>query len=75
MGGAWLAQSVKCLTLEFGSGHELMVPELEPLSGSALTVESLLGILSAPCPPLVLSISKRINKLKKNHFNYVSRGK
>ena len=28
--GAWLAQSVKRLTLGFGSGHDLMVGEFEP---------------------------------------------
>ena len=29
-GGAWVAQSVKCPTLGFGSGHGLMVREFEP---------------------------------------------
>ena len=28
--GAWVAQSVKPLTLAFGSGHDLMVCEFEP---------------------------------------------
>ena len=27
--GFWVAQSVKCLTLDFGSGHDLMVCEIE----------------------------------------------
>ena len=27
---AWVAQLVKCLTLDFGSGHELMVHEFKP---------------------------------------------
>ena len=29
-GGAWGAQSVKCLTLDLGSGHDLTVCEIEP---------------------------------------------
>ena len=28
--GTWVAQSVKCLTLDLSSGHELMVHEFEP---------------------------------------------
>ena len=27
--GAWVAQSVKCPTLGFGSGHDLVVSEFE----------------------------------------------
>ena len=27
--GAWMAQSVKRLTLDFGSGHDLMVREMD----------------------------------------------
>ena len=38
-----MAQLVKCLTLDFGSGHDLTVGGFEPSSGSALTVLSLLG--------------------------------
>ena len=37
--GAWLAQSVKCLTLDFGSDHDLRVVRLSPASGSVLSVE------------------------------------
>ena len=33
-GGAWVAQSVKCLTLDFGSAHDLTVVR----SGSVLSV-------------------------------------
>ena len=32
--GACVVQSVKCPILDFGSGHDLMVPEFEPESGS-----------------------------------------
>ena len=28
--GAWVAQLVKCLTLDFGSDHDLMVREFKP---------------------------------------------
>ena len=30
MWGAWVAQSVKRLLLDFGSGHDFMVREIEP---------------------------------------------
>ena len=30
VGGPWGAQSVKCPTLDFGSGHDLTVHEMEP---------------------------------------------
>jgi len=39
--GTWVAQFVEHLTLGFGSGHDLMVPDIEPLSlGSAVSRES-----------------------------------
>ena len=60
--GTWVAQSVKCLPLGFGSGHDLMVCGFDPhTSGSALAVWSLLGILSLSlslCPSPSLSLSK-----------------
>ena len=31
--GTWVVQSVKCLTLEHGSGHDLAVCEFKPLIG------------------------------------------
>ena len=40
------AHLVKCQTLDFGSGHHLTVREFEPMSGSALTAQNLLGVLS-----------------------------
>ena len=47
-----MAQWVKHLTLDFGSGHDLTVCESEPSGeGSALTVQILLVILSSPPPP------------------------
>ena len=51
--GAWVAQSVKRLTLDFGSGHGLTVHE----TGAALMVQSLLGILSLP---LCLSLARAL---------------
>ena len=61
LGGAWVAQSVEHPTLDFGSGHDLMVHEFEsPASGSVLTVRSVLGILSLPlsAPFPALSLKK-----------------
>ena len=49
--GDWVAQSVKRLTLDFGSGHD---PGVKGSAlGSALTAGSLLGI---PSLPLSLSL-------------------
>ena len=59
---AWVAQSVKDLTLDFSSDRDLMVHESEPCMGSALTMQSLLGILSL----LSLLLSLKLNKLKKS---------
>ena len=60
--GAWVAQSVKRPTLDFGSGHDLVVHEFEPHVGLwADSVEpawdALSPSLSAP-PLLVLFFSK-----------------
>ena len=57
-----MAQSVRCLTLDFGSGHDLMFCEIEPCVGlCAGSVEpawdSLSPSLSA-CPLLMLSFSQ-----------------
>ena len=46
--GAWVAESVKCPTLDFGSGHDLKVVRSSPKLGSALMARSLRGILSLP---------------------------
>ena len=58
--GTWVALSVRCPTLGFGSGRRLLVPGFDPYS--VLTVRCLLGILSfspfLPAPsPLALSVS------------------
>ena len=50
----WVAQLVKGLTLDFGSGHDLMVHVIEPLAGlcvdsnTDLAWDSLSPSLSAP---------------------------
>ena len=46
--GTWVSQQVKHLTLDLGSGHDLMVQSvrLSPVLGFTLTGQSLLGILS-----------------------------
>ena len=55
--GAWVAQSVECLTLDLGSGHDLTSMRSSPALGSVLTAQSLLEILS-----LTPSLSLKINK-------------
>ena len=54
-----MAQSFKRGTLDFGSGHDLMVGGIEPSTGSALTVEPAWSSLSpslCPVPPCTLSL-------------------
>ena len=46
--GSWVAQSVKHLTLDFGSAHDLRVVRLSPGLGSMLGVEPAWDSLSAP---------------------------
>jgi len=38
-GCTWVAQLVKCPTLDFGSGHDLRVVRSSPMSGSTLGME------------------------------------
>ena len=68
-------QSVKCPTLDFGSGHDLTVCGIEPMSGSVLTMQSLLGSLSPFLSALALLIfslslsqNKEININKNKYF-------
>ena len=51
--GTWVVQLVECLTLDFGSGHDLTVRGFEPCVSSALTSRSLLGSLSLPLSALL----------------------
>ena len=73
-GGAWVAQSLKRLTLDFGSGHDFMVHEFESCVGlCAVSVEPAWDSLSlflcwSPTSPL------KINELKKKttlHVEYL----
>ena len=62
-GGAWVAQSLKHLTLDFGSDHDLMVHKIKPhIRRSADSVEaasdSLSPSLSLPLPRSSLSLSQ-----------------
>ena len=58
-GGAWVAQSVKRLILDFGSGHDLMVRGSKPCVGlCADSGEPALGSVSLPLPQLTFSLSK-----------------
>ena len=66
--GTWVAQSVKRLTLDLGSGHDLAACELEPcIRLRADSSEPAWDSLSFPlCPsPCVLSLSFKISKLFK----------
>ena len=64
-----MAQSVKCLSLDSSSGHDLVVREIKPHAGLCAdsAVRSLVGILSLSslCDPPLLLHSLKMNKLKK----------
>ena len=53
--GAWVAQSVKHLTLDFSSGHDLMVREIKP--------HDLIILSPSLSAPLLLVCSPSQNKL------------
>ena len=61
---AWVTQSVKCLILGFGSGHDLMVHGFKPCVG--LCTDSSEPAWDSLSPPhalsLSLSLSLKINK-------------
>ena len=71
--GAWVAQSVKCPTLDFSSGHDLRVHGFEPCIGLCADIaepawDSLSPSLSAP-PLLSLSLCSSLSqKNKKTNF-------
>ena len=62
-GGAWVAQSVKCLTPDFVSGHDLTVMRSSHMSGSVLGVEPAYDSLS-PSPSAPLSPSYSLSQKK-----------
>ena len=56
-----MAQLVKCLTLDFGSGRDLMIRRVEPHVDAGILCLS--PSLSLPLPPAcALSLSLKINK-------------
>ena len=80
--GAWVAQSVKCLTLGLGSGHDLMVRGFESHFGlcanSAEPAWDFLSLslsLSPLCPShahsLFLKINTKLNLMKTNQIDSV----
>ena len=63
-----MVQSVEHPTLDFSSGHDLMVHETEPHFGSAVSAMPAwvsLFSLSLPLLLLMCALSLKINKLKK----------
>ena len=67
----WVAQSVKHPTLDLGSGHDLMAPEIEPHIRLCADSKNLPGILCLllslplPCLCAVSLFLKNKQKLKK----------
>ena len=59
-----MAQLVKSLTLDFGSGHDLRVVKLNPVSGSVLSLET-----AYPSSSSSLLSPSLLNKLKKKIFS------
>ena len=59
--GHLVAESVKHLTLAFGSGRDLGFGSSRPTWGSVLTLQSLPQILCFP-PPLIYLLNKQTNK-------------
>ena len=70
--GAWVAQSVKPLTLDFGSSHDLTVRGFETHVGlCASSTESVWDSLSLPLSmplPGSCSLSLKINKVLKSYL-------
>ena len=63
---AWVAQSVKPLTLDFGSGHDLLVREIKPRNG--LCAEGMGPAWDSPSLPLPCSLFLSLSKYIKNIF-------
>ena len=58
--GTWVAQLIKRPTLDFGSGHDLMVPQIEP--HVSLYADSLKPAWDSPSLPLSKQTNKQTNK-------------
>ena len=67
-----MAQSVKCPTLDFDSGNDLMVPEFEPHTGLCTDSAEPSWDFPSPClsAPLMhsLYLSLKINKLEEKYL-------
>ena len=63
MWGAWVAQSVKHLTLDLSSGHDLRVVRSSPGLGSVLSMEPAYDSLPLSAPlPLMHALSLSLKK-------------
>ena len=60
--GAWVAQLVKCLTVDFGSGHDPRVVGWSPVLGSVLGVDPAWDSLS-PSAPLTPACAHFLSKI------------
>ena len=74
IGGTWVAQLVKNLILDFGSGHDLMVREFEPhirfCADNAEPAWDSLSPLSLSAPlSLILPLSFSLSKIKEYYWN------
>lgn len=71
-GRAWKAQSIKHKTLNFNSGHDLMVPEFDPHTGCYRRGACLGFFLSAPSQSwvhtLLLSLETNNNNNNKKYL-------
>ena len=70
----WMAQSLKCLTLDFHSDHDITVREfglrIRPCADSLDPAWDSLSLSLSTPPLLVLSLSqKKKNEKKKTHLN------
>ena len=64
-GGTWMAKSVEHPTLDFGSGHDLTIPEFElhaRLSASSVELPSNLSLSLSLCPSRACALSLQMNK-------------
>ena len=67
--GTWVAQPVERPTLDFGSGHDLVVHEFKPLIElSTVSAEPALDPLSPPlsAPPQLCTHALSLSKISKN---------
>ena len=79
--GSWIAQSVKCGTVGFSSGHDLRVMRLSPACGSMLSTESawdslslslLLLLSSTPMLSLSCSLAVSLSKINNSQKKLIS---